>query len=196
MSLKRRNVISDDDRRALRHRLRVAGAGLVPIDTEEIVAAALRSTSADSAELRAIRDSILLARVAALPRFPSEIPWFATATLTIKNAILAVWTREADHARAAILASAIRDLQANAEDWVTQWDGQVPPAWVESVNLVFVAGLALPVELQEEELRKAYNRWVEDRVLNPLRERAPQTYAAVVEHVRSFISSVVEDGDD
>src|SRR5207248_3113923 len=89
--LHRRQVSSDDERRALRHRLRVAGARLVPLDTEEIVIAALRRTGSDSAELRAMKESILLARVAALPRFPAEIPWFATTTIAIKNAIMAVW---------------------------------------------------------------------------------------------------------
>ena len=60
----------------------------------------------------------------------------------------------------------------------------------------FVAGLALPVELQDEELTQAYNRWVESNVLEPLRVRAPETYAAVVEYIRSFINSVAEDKDD
>ena len=191
-----RQVISDDERHALRHRLRVAGASLVPLDTEEIVIAALRRTGSDSAELRTMKESILLARIATFPRFPSEIPWFAATMLAIKNSIMAVWAREPDHARAAVLANAIRDLQAYPEDWVDQWDGQVPPNWVNAVSLALVARLALPVELQDKELTQAYNRWVESNVLEPLRVRAPETYAAVVEYVRSFIKSVVEDKDD
>jgi hypothetical protein len=188
----RRQVISDDERRALRHRLRVAGASLVPLDKEEIVIAALRRTGSDSAELRAMKESIFLARVAALPRFPAEIPWFATTTVAIKNAIIGVWAREPDHQRAAVLADAIRDLQPHPEDWVDQWDGQVPPDWVNTVSLVLVAGLALPFELPREAPRHAYNNWLENEILEPLRTRVPEIYVAVVKYLRSFINSVAE----
>ncbi|MGH7846385.1 MAG: hypothetical protein ACREQW_14610 [Candidatus Binatia bacterium] len=193
--LRRRQAISDEERRAFRHKLRVAGASLVPLETEEIVIAALRCTGSDSAELRAMKQSVLLARVAALPRFPSEIPWFATTTLAIKNAIIAVWAREPDHQRAAVLADAIRDLQPHPEDWVDQWDGQVPPNWITAASVTVMAGLALPVELHGEEVTQAYNSWVERNVLEPLRTRAPETYIAVVEQVRSLINSIAEDDD-
>jgi len=188
----RRKIVSTDERRVLRHKLRCAGATLVPLDKEEIVFAALRSRGADSAEFRAMRESILLARVANLPRFPSEIPWLATTAITIKSAIMEVWVREPNHNRAAALADAIRELQTHPEDWVDQWDGQVPPGWVNAVNHVLVAGLALPVELQEEGLIQAYNRWVESSVLEPLRSRAPESYAAVVEYIRTIINSIAE----
>ena len=194
--LRHRQVISDDERRALRHRLRIAGASLVPLDTEEIIVAALRCTGSDSAELRAMKESVLMARVAALPRFPSEIPWFATTTLAIKNAIMAVWARETDHKRAAVLADAIRELQPHPEDWVDQWDGQVPPDWVNVVSLMLVAGLALPFELQGNEPKQAYNNWLESNVLEPLRIRAPETYAAVVQHIRSLINSIAKDDNE
>jgi hypothetical protein len=191
--LRRRQVISDDEHRALRHRLRVAGASLVPLDTEEIVVAALRCTASDSAELRAMKESILLARVAALPRFPAEIPWFATTTVAIKNAIIAVWAKEPDHNRAGLLANTIRDLQPHPEDWIDHWDGQVPPNWVNTVSIMLVAGLALPFELPGRALKQAYNDWLDSSVLEPLRTRAPETYAAVVNHIRSLINSVAKD---
>jgi hypothetical protein len=193
--LRRRQVISDDERRALRHKLRVAGASLVPLDTEEIVIAALRRTGSDSAELRAIKESILLARVAALPRFPAEIPWFATTTLATKNAIMAVWEREPDHERAAILADSILNLQPCPEDWIDQWDAQVPPNWVSAVSVTLLAGLAVPVQLQDETLTQAYNGWVERNVVEPLRTRAPATYEALVEQVRAFINSIAKEDD-
>lgn len=193
--LRSRQLISDDERLLLRHRLRVAGASLVPIDTEEIVVAALRRGGSDSAELRAMKESILLARVAALARFPSEIPWFATATLAIKNAITAVWAREPDKQRAAVLADAILDLQAHPEDWVDQWEGQVPPDWVNATSIVLVVGIAMPIELKDKALRQAYNDWVDSNILEPLRGRAPEAYAAVVKRVRSFINSIAQDND-
>jgi hypothetical protein len=190
--LRRRQVISDDERRALRHRFRIAGASLIPFDTEEIVVAALRCTGTDSAELRAMKESVHLARVATLPRFPSEIPWFATTMVAIKNAIIGVWAKEPDHKRAALLANTIRDLQPHPEDWVDQWEGQVPPDWVNAVSLMLVAGLAMPFELRREEPRQAYDNWLEKEILEPLRTQAPDIYMAVVKHIRSLINSVAE----
>ncbi|WP_155888550.1 hypothetical protein [Inquilinus limosus] len=193
--LNSRRAISDGERHAFRHRLRIAGASLIPLDTEEVVSATLRRRGSDPAELRAMKESMLLARVAALPRFPSEIPWFATTMIAINHAILAVWGRERDSQRAATLADTIRDLPAHPEDWVDQWDGQVPPRWVNAVSVALAARLTLPLELKDKKRMQAYNRWIENRVLDPLRGQAPETYAAVVEGVRFFINSLAKDSD-
>jgi hypothetical protein len=191
-----RLLVSDDERRNLRHRLRVAGAALVPVDRDEIVVAALRTKGAESAELTAIQDSILLARVAELPRFPAEIPWFGAVTVAVKNAVMEVWLREPNHERAAALSTVILDLKINPEDWVGRWDGQPPPNWVETVKLVVISGLAMPVELNDAELVRAYNEWLERSVLAPLRERSPKAYAAVIEHIKAFVNTVSEKSDD
>jgi hypothetical protein len=103
-----------------------------------------------------------------------------------------VWDREPDQQRAAVLADAIRDLQPHPEDWGDQWEGQVPPDWVNTVSLLLVAGLALPFELRREALRHTYNNWLESKILEPLRTRAPEMYIAVVKHIRLLINSVVE----
>jgi hypothetical protein len=191
-----RHAISDDERRTLRHRLRNAGAGLIPVDTEEIVLAALRSKDAESAEMKAIKESVLLARVAELPRFPAEVPWFASAMIAIKNAVTEIWEREPDHARAAELANAVLDLRLNPEDWVSRWEGAPPPNWLETVRIVIIAGIALPVELASDELVKAYNGWLEQHVLGPLRLRSPKSYEALVAYVRNFVDAISKDDDD
>jgi hypothetical protein len=190
-----RNAITDDERRAFRHRLRIAGAGLVPVDTEEVTHAALRTHDKESAELRAIQDSIALARLAELPRFPAEVPWFAATTLAVKNSVMQVWIRETDHTRAAALSEAILDLPLHPEDWVSCWEGAPPPDWVDMVRVVILAGLALPVELSGEELIKSYNEWVERRILEPLRTNKPEVYRALVEHLRQFVHAMAEDDD-
>src|SRR6185437_6002304 len=68
--LKIRGVISEVERIAARHRLRIAGAALMPLDAEEIRVAAQRSQAVESAELRAIGESVALARMRNMPRFP------------------------------------------------------------------------------------------------------------------------------
>jgi hypothetical protein len=73
-----RGAVTENERRAFRHRLRLAGAVVMPTDAEEIVGAALRNRQNESPEFRAIRESIGVARIAEVPRFPAEILWFAS----------------------------------------------------------------------------------------------------------------------
>jgi hypothetical protein len=190
-----RNLITGDERRTFRHRLRIAGAALVPVDADEITHAALRSQETESAELRAIKDSVSLARVAEVPRFPAEILWFASTALAVKNAVIKVWTRENNFSRAASMADAVLQIGINPEDWLGRWEGNAPRDWIKTIKTVMLAGLALPVELGGNELKNAYNNWLERRVLEPLRTNAQDVYRALVEHVRQFVNAAAEDAD-
>jgi hypothetical protein len=190
-----RNLITGDERRTFRHRLHIAGAALVPVDADEITHAALRSQETESAELRAIKDSVSLARVAEVPRFPAEILWFASTALAVKNAVIKVWTRENNFSRAASMADAVLQIGINPEDWLGRWEGNAPRDWIKTIKTVMLAGLALPVELGGNELKNAYNNWLERRVLEPLRTNAQDVYRALVEHVRQFVNAAAEDAD-
>jgi tetratricopeptide (TPR) repeat protein len=188
-----RGVLSEIERRMLRHRLRVAGAVLVPIQADEVVAAALRSKESESAEFRAIRESIGLARIAEVPRFPAEIRWFASVSMAIQHALIQLWNREPDHERAALIADSILDLRPEPEDWIARWEGHPPPGWSEAVSRMMAASLTLPIELNSQEATRAYNDWLEARVLAPLRNISPERYQAVVQQVRGFILDFPED---
>src|SRR5262249_18673157 len=74
--LRGREALSESERLSARHKLRVGGAAIMPVETSEVSNAVNRSHSAMSAELRAIQESIDLARVAEIPSFPREIRWF------------------------------------------------------------------------------------------------------------------------
>jgi hypothetical protein len=184
-----RGVISPVDRRAYRHRLRIAGAALVPADAEEIKLAAIRNRQHESPEFRALRDSIDLARLAEIPRFPSEMPWFLPASSAPKAALLEIWKHEPDAGRAASISSAILEILPRPEDWVARWEEQPPPEWVVAVNRVIKAGLALPFELSgDQQAIKAYNEWFEQTVLAPMRATERESYAALIDHVKSFMA--------
>jgi hypothetical protein len=182
-----RGKISSAERRTLRHRLRSGGAVLVPLQAEEVVVAALRSGQSESAEFRAIRENIGLARIAEVPRFPAEMRWFVAATMAIQHAVIQLWNREPDHAKAARLADSVLDLRPEPEDWIACWEGAPPPEWCSAVHRVMTASLCLPFEIEAPEATDAYNDWLESRVLGPLRVKAPRTYDAIVEQIRGVI---------
>lgn len=187
--LLRRKLITEDERRHLRYRLRIAGALLVPVDGSELAAATMRNRQNDSPEFRAIRDITDLARVAELPQFPSEMPWFIAANAAVKSAIMEVWNTESDPARAGALADVLLDLKPRPEDWVARWEGHPPPQWVEAVRRMTVATLALPVELLDDARLDAYNAWLERSVLSLTRDMSPELYRAVIENLKSFMTT-------
>jgi hypothetical protein len=195
--LQARGVISPTDRRAYRHRLRIGGAVLVPADAEEVKLAALRNRQSGSPEFRALRDTLDLARVAEIARFPNEIPWFLAASTAPKTALAEIWKDEPDLDRAASIADAILDLLPRPEDWVARWEGQPPLEWIGAVNRVIKSNLALPFELSgDPRAIAAYNDWLEQTVFVPMRATQPESYAAVVEYIKFFILNSWNRDDD
>jgi hypothetical protein len=193
--LRQRSVISEPERRSLRHRLRAGGAVLVPADAGEIASAGLRSKTMKSAEFKALEESIDLARLADVPIFPREIPWFASFNVAAKAAILEVWKTETDRQRAALVSDMVLELIPNPEDWIAEWGGNPPPEWIDAVRSISAASLTMPIELDNDELVSAYNDWLEGRILEQMRVTEPEFYARVVSHVRQFIEGA-EQGDD
>jgi hypothetical protein len=180
---------------AARQKLRAGGAAIVPLNVSEVFHAAARSRKAMSAEMRAIQESIDLARVAEVPTFPREIQWFADISLAVKAAVIQIWKSEKDFELAGRLSNLIMSTLPKAEDWVSRWEAGPPSEWVQAVNRVIVASLAMPIEIRDEKIVAAYNEWVERHYLEPMRAVWPERYQAVVEQARSFIFNAEDEND-
>lgn len=181
-------VLSAAERRVCRHRLRVAGSCLVPLDAGEIKSAAQRNGQHLSPEFRAIRDSIDLPRIAEIPLFPAEIPWFMIVNSAMKTALVEIWNEESDPQKAAAIANALHSIYPTPEDWVACWRGQPPPEWIMAVNRILRTTLALPFEVGgDPQLLDRYNEWLERTLLEPMRKTAPESYQAIVEYLKDFV---------
>jgi hypothetical protein len=185
--LRGRGKLSDAERISARHKLRVGGAALVPVDLPEVLNALGRSHKAMSAEMRAIQESIDLARVAEIPIFPRELRWYASVSMGVKAAVIPIWKTVPDAALAGRLSNMVMHVIPKPEDWASRWDPEPPPGWVDAVNTVVIATLAVPIELNDAQTEAAYNEWFERHHLEPLRAVWPERYRAVVEQVRAFI---------
>jgi|CXWL01.1.fsa_nt_gi tetratricopeptide (TPR) repeat protein len=195
--LRAREKIDDGGRRSRRHQLRAMGAVLVPVDSEEVVEAALRNRQHESVEFRGIRENLGLTRVAQIAYFPAEMPWFAATSIQIKDAIKKVWLKETDPEKAAEHSNMIYSLLPNFHDWEPGWHGTPPPDWAAHTELVMNSGLALPFEIVEPATMDAYNRWLEEEVIDPLKSSRPHQYEAFVARLREYVldTEVHEDGD-
>jgi hypothetical protein len=191
-----RQLLTEGEKRAARHRLRIGGACLVPVTVDEIKLAAARNGQSESPEFRAIRDTVDLARVGEVPRFPAEIPWLLSITGGTKTALVDIWKDEPDAKRAAAIADDIRSLYPDVRNWVVCWHGQAPPNWASSVNRMLTATLGFPFELADTQALQNYNEWVERAVFEPIRANEPDTYRAIIEHIKDFILKASEHGND
>lgn len=191
-----RQTISAQERLDLRHRLRISGAALIPIDPDEVRLAAQRSQAVESAEFRAISESIALAQTRRMPQFPAEIPWLISIITGVREAIKKTWQDEPDRNRATGLADIILTELPNPADWVGRWEGSAPPGWSEGMSRVLNAGLALPTNLGDRDSRLAYWEWLDKRVLNRIRRLNPSQYQAIVEQVKIFILKLSASSDD
>jgi hypothetical protein len=189
-----RGAIAEGDHRISRHRLRRAGATLMPVNVAEIVNAASRNRDAESAEFRAIRNTISLSRVGDIPQFPAEIPWFNALSQATKRALIEIWD-QAPEESVESQADAVLDLRPIPEDWAGAWHGSAPPGWIDAVAAAMVHTLAFPAELGRRERIVAYNEWIERRVLRRLRALSPGRYATVVSHLRALIRSLKDEVD-
>jgi hypothetical protein len=167
----------------------------MPVQTDEIMHAIARSRETMSAEMRAIRESMDLARVAEIPAFPRELQWFAKISMAMKSALVQVWQTQTDHDHSAKLSNMILSLAPRPEDWAGQWKAGTPSEWIETVSRITVASMAMPIEIQDDGILDAYNKWFETHQLEPLRALSPERYRAVVEYIRAFIESAAEEAD-
>jgi hypothetical protein len=188
-------VITQSELNVARHKLRIAGAALMPVTDEEASAAVMRNRQSESAEFRAIRENLQLARMAGAAKFPPEIYWFAQTSIAIKNAIKVTWSAEKDKDRAGERAHALISLLPRPDDWRDCWIDTPPPGWIESNDIVMLASLALPVELSGED-RDSCNAWFEREFLVPMRLAEPARYSSVVDQMKRFMLNVGDDDDE
>jgi pimeloyl-ACP methyl ester carboxylesterase len=190
-----RSALTDDERRGLHYRLRIGGAMLVPVNGAELVAAVRRNRKSDAPEFRAIQDSIDLARLAEMPRFPAEMPWFMGFARGTKEAIMTIWQEE-DEERAAVLSEAVERVRPRPEDWIDRWDGNPPPGWILAVRRALLGAMALPIEITDQSKGDAYQRWFEEAYMSETRRIAPESYQRVVDYLRQFIEMPWDDEDE
>lgn len=194
-TLRVRGVIKDPEWFSARHKLRTGAAALLPVHVSEVTRAASRSRVSVSAEMRAIQESIDLAKVAEVPTFPREIQWFASVSLAMKSGIFEIWKAEVDPAIAARLSNLIMSSLPRPQDWEAKWEPSPPLQWVEAVDRVILSGLAMPVELSDDNVVRAYNAWLEQHYIEPLRSVWPDRYRSVIEQVRSFILDTEDENE-
>ena len=178
-------TISPADRLTHRTRLRRAGFFFVPVEREELSSHLRNARVVDehiveTAELAAVRESLLMVRMSDCLRLPDELPWLAATMEAFADALQDLWREGLD----------IPELRARS-DWILY---QIDPrGWTHCLPLDSsnrsmegdraqqLIRLLLPPPEVSAEVKAKYWEWIEDRRLKPIQETEPTLYSWLVE---------------
>lgn len=191
-----RNALTDSEVSAARERLRMGGAGLVPIDPEEVAQVTIASNWAfgPNAELRAIRDSVHLPLARKVVQLPKERLWFKMAALTIAFAIRKAWQEIEDITHAERAATYLFEMIPDAEYWSSGDESADRALWVQDVSRHALWAMASVFDLPAERAER-YRLWF-DTLVGPIAERRdPGAMEAVARTLFSFLAAPIMEGE-
>ena len=195
-TLESAGVIFREDRLEYRTRLRRAGYLFVPIDEDELTrhvkASSVRGAALiETAELKAIRESVLSARMRDWLQLPQEAPWLDGIVHGFIRVLRALWKEEGDieeiRARSEWLAE-----QADVRGWAHRMDPENADEFVRighgAIAMLF---LTSPRNTRRERV-DAYWEWAEEKILAPLKEQFPDVYEWILDWHKRRISDIAE----
>lgn len=176
-------------------RLRQAGTIFVPHNPGEILellnaAPVSQGHVQETAEVRAVRESITRIRMTDALQLPAEAPWMDDLLRELLSVIKGQWDTH------------IPDEQARARaNWALKlldtrgWAHRSPTTAIGSADRyrALVMGLMVSPSTSTS-VRDRYWKWLEDSVLKEFKEEQPQSYNEMLATVRSVINSEVEKG--
>jgi len=198
--------ISNEDRMEYRTKLRKAGYIFVPVDVDELIhhlddASVENGEVIETAELKAIRENLLLVRLNGCDLSDEKDDWLRMLFRTFREALKELWKRGGKLTDIQAQSDWRSDVQARS-DWILrQLDLRIWAHCFERETGEHMVGrgygahvmlmLLLPIE-ELQEVKEDYWRWIKDRVLDPIREQSPELYLELVEWYRSHVASMVD----
>lgn len=178
-------AISEHERLECRSRLRGAGYHFVPVREEELSqhlenSAIQNGKVIEIAELKAIRESILCARMGHWLQLPGEAPWLDNTFLGYIRVLKNLWNDGANVAEATVRSNWIAD-QLDVRGWAHRLEPENSAHLLLNGRGDYIIPLLTPPASTEKNIVDAYWRWVEKRILEPVKEQFPELYDWLVD---------------
>lgn len=195
-SMVKSGVISVDDRLEYRTRLRRSGYIFVPVSEEELEHCLKDSPIADeavieTAELKAIRESVIRIRMCDWLTLPEEVPWLDGMTKVFICVLRNLWQDGTNIGEATTRSNWLveqLDIRGWSHSFVPEHADRVAQIGYASNILSLLA----PLTDSQQSITEAYLNWIEERILCPLQEQFPEVYELFVDWYRSYINEVFE----
>ena len=184
-----------EERREYRTQLRRAGYFFIPLNDDELAHHLESSTIEngkvlETAELKAIRENILQVRMSACLQLPKEEPWLNTLQQVFSRVLTGLWKAGTDFSSARARADWILD-QMDVRGWAHSFGKEDGDNIVKAGHAANILSMLAPPIEESREVTDEYWKWVEEKVLAPLKEQNPALYLDLVERYRKRIADVV-----
>ena len=189
-------AIAEDMRLEHRTFLRRAGYFFVPVSEEEI-SRYLGATSVENnkvietAELKAIRESILRVRMSDWLRLPEEGPWLQMTLNAFNRVLKSLWKDGADVSVATARSNWIVD-QIDVRGWAHLFEPDNGDNIVKVGRVEHIRILLTPPSDTTRAVREAYWHWAEGRILVSIKEQFPDLYSRFVERQKADLAEIAE----
>lgn len=195
-SLLSAHSLTTDEWLNARTRLRQAGFQFFAATPDEIQrhlqeSAISGSRLIESAELRAIRESLALARMTKWVQLPREEPYLDLTVQALLIALRRTWESAAPLEDIVARADWILE-QADIRGWAHRLDSSA------AMNLVgsgYVRFLKLLLDARPDKaaaLQQSYWDWIEERIFSSLRENAPDVFSTLLSDYKGKIKGLTE----
>lgn len=202
-SLETADVISEEEKLEYRTQLRRGGYFFVPVSEGELYRYLMNSdvvngSVVETAELKAIRESVLRVRMSDYLQLPQEAPWIV-ATLEVFICVLKkLWIDGVDVADCTARSNWLVD-QVDVRGWAHFFGNEQGDYIVKTGRAAFLQALLMPSSEVSKNIKNTYWSWVENKIFIPLKEQYSDLYTWVVEWQKQLIAKMAErdqiDGD-
>jgi len=198
-SLVTANVISDDSRLEYRTKLRRAGYLFMPVCEKELELCIRTSDVVDgnvveTAELKAIRESILRVRMSDWLQLPDEAPWLISTLKAIIRVLKNLWEDGANIDEVKVRSNWLVD-KIDVRGWAHRFDPENTENTIRNLRGVYIQILLMPPDGVRQQIVEEYWKWVEEKILVSIKEQFPDLYAWLVESYKQKVDNLVTTGN-
>ena len=192
--LKVQGKISAAQNQAAIRKLRLAGFSLIPVTVEELTELINTAPVADgvlteTAELRALRESVQRVRMGDCLQLPREINWMHSVTQSCLFTLRELWKDGLDETAAGARSDWLLELAD-----VRRWTHRMNETSQELMEryCIWVMMVAMVPVIEPRPVKEAFWRWFEARVLKPIKEEDTGSYHSLLELAKDIVSASVE----
>jgi hypothetical protein len=191
-----KGAISEQTIYAHRTYLRRAGFQFIPVNEKELLQhltdAPLKDGEVvETAELRAIRESLLMARMRRILQIPAEANWLHGSTRSVIRTIKELWKQRADPEEAATRAEWLLGL-LDVRGWAPSALPGNERNFALFAHAAHIQSLMSPPADVPDSIRDAYYDWIDRRFFQELRDSEPEVFGWIVDRARELIVNATE----
>jgi hypothetical protein len=189
-------TIMHEDLSECRTLLRRAGYCFIPLNSEELTYHLSASPVKDgkvieTAELRAIRESILRVRMTTWLQLPQEVQWLDALIKTFIRVLHGLWKN----------GVSISDIQARSKwilnqidvrGWAHAFSGEAGDNIAKTGHVIDIVLMLSPPIEELAQIKDEYWSWIEETVITPIKEEYPALYSLIIEWYRRLVADITD----